>query len=294
MRRVAVLVLAAGLAGLLAAAAPSAEAPTRTIAMPGKLYDPTKVDVLVGTTVTWKNDDSTNHTVTADEDAFSSGYLPPGGSFTFTFTKEGRYRFHCTIHKFMKGEVDVFGLVLSGPEAPVTAGGRVVLAGLAPPGTADVTVRGGSAPLTVHPKPDGSFALRFRVAEPGVYRAVADRLTSPPLRIATRPVVRATHTGHAVRAVATPARPGAVALLQAYDRERFDWRPVGKTTLDRASRARFAAPSRVDRVRVLVRGSKGWADAVSPTLLLHGDGGGGAASTMPPSEHAGHIGSRSG
>ena len=75
------------LAGLvLATGAASADAPTRTITMPGKFYDPTQISVLVGTAVTWKNDDSINHTATAEGDAFASGYLPPGGSFTFTFT----------------------------------------------------------------------------------------------------------------------------------------------------------------------------------------------------------------
>ena len=121
MKRALVPMLIA-VALVLAVGAAAADAPVRTVTMPGKLYDPSHLDVLVGTTVTWKNDDAINHTVTADGDAFSSGYVPPGGSFSFTFAKQGRYAFHCTIHKFMKGEVDVFGLVLSGPEGPVLAG----------------------------------------------------------------------------------------------------------------------------------------------------------------------------
>ena len=129
---------------VMAAGAGSADAPTRTVSIPGKFYDPAQISVLVGTTVTWKNDDSINHTVTTDGDAFSSGYVPPGGAFTFTFAKQGHYAFHCTIHKFMRGEVDVFGLVLSGPEGPVASGQRVVFAGLAPPGTQTVTLRGGT------------------------------------------------------------------------------------------------------------------------------------------------------
>jgi plastocyanin len=290
MRRGAVLALAVAIASLLASSAPSADAPTRTVSMPGKLYEPAKLDVLLGTTVTWKNDDATNHTVTADGDAFASGYIPPGGSFTFTFAKEGRYAFHCTIHKFMRGEVNVFGLVLSGPESPVTSGRRVVLAGLAPPGTTGVTVRGTGATIAVRPKPDGSFALRFPVVTPGVYRATADQLSSPPVRIVARPVVKATHVGHVIRAVTAQARPGATALLQAYDRERFDWVTVGRTKLDAASRASFKPAPALDRVRVLVRGSKGWADAASATLLLHG---GGAAPTAMPSEHDGHTRSHS-
>jgi plastocyanin len=291
MRRAVALGLALAAAGLVAGSGASADAPSRTISMPGKVYEPAKLDVLVGTSVTWKNDDSTNHTATSEGDAFASGYIAPGGSFTFVFTKEGRYAFHCTIHKFMRGEVDVFGLVLSGPEAPVTAGRRVVLAGLSPPGTTDVTVQGTGAAIAVHPKPDGSFALRFPVLAPGVYRATTSALSSPPVRIAARPVVRATHAGHAVSVVAAPGRAGAAAHLQAYDRERFDWVSVAKTRLDARSRARFTAAPGLDRVRVLVKGSKGWADAVSATLLLHGPGGGGAPSAAP-SEHAGHLGGR--
>ena len=107
---------------IVAGAAASADAPTRTVTMPGKLYDPASLDVLVGTTVAWKNDDSMNHTATAENDAFASGYVPPGGTFSYTFTRQGRFEFRCTIHKQMRGEVDVFGLVLAGPEAPVTVG----------------------------------------------------------------------------------------------------------------------------------------------------------------------------
>ncbi len=51
--------LAPALAGLvLASGAASADSPTRIVTMPGKLYDPARVSVLVGTTVTWTNDDS--------------------------------------------------------------------------------------------------------------------------------------------------------------------------------------------------------------------------------------------
>ena len=146
--------------------------------------------MLVGTTVTWKNDDAINHTVTADGDAFSSGYVPPGGSFSFTFAKQGRYPFHCTIHKFMKGEVDVFGLVLSGPEGPVLAGSRVVFAGLAPAGAETVTLRGGAAERTVRARPDGSFVVAVNVGAPGAYRAVTGTLVSPVVRVLVRPLVR--------------------------------------------------------------------------------------------------------
>ena len=255
----------------LAAGAGSADAPTRTITIPGKFYEPAQISVLVGTTVTWKNDDSINHTATADGDAFASGYLPPGGSFTFTFAKQGRYAFHCTIHKFMKGEIDVFGLVLSGPEGPVASGQRVVFAGLAPPGTEAVTLRGAtSGDRVVRARPDGSFVAPVNAVVPGTYRAVAGSLVSPAVRVQVRPTVRVAHAGDTIRASARPGRPGATAVLQTYDRDHFAWRAIARAKLDGSSRVRFPLPPGLDRVRVVVVGTKGWADGVSPSVRLRG------------------------
>ena len=272
MRRVVPLAVALLAAVPTVASGTSAEAPTRAVTMPGKAYDPSHLDVLVGTTVTWKNDDSINHTVTADGDAFASGYLPPGGSFSFTFAQQGHFAFHCTIHKFMQGEVDVFGLVLTGPEGAVGAGGRVVFAGLAPAGTASVALRGPHGDIVVKPRPDGSFAVRTAIGEPGSYRAVAGALVSPAVRIHVTPTVHVAASGARLRATVTPGRPGATAVLQAYDREHFAWKVVARGTLDRASRVELRVPDGIGRARVVVVGSRGWADGVSQPLVLRGSG----------------------
>ena len=64
---------------------------------------------------------------------------------------------------------------------------------------------------------------------------------------------------------ATPPRPGAKVVLQAYDREHFAWRPVGRPSrLDRASRATLSIPVGIERVRAVVLGERGWADAAAP------------------------------
>ncbi len=240
--------------------------------MPGKLFDPAHVDVLVGTTVAWKNDDSVNHTATAENDAFASGYIAPGGTFSFTFTREGTYEFRCTIHRQMRGEVDVFGLVLSGPEAPVAVGRRIVFAGLAPAGTAAVTLRGPGTEQTVKPRADGSFALRFAVTSPGSYRAATAGLSSPAVRVQLKPIVRVALSRRTLRVSASPARPGAHVVLQRYDRERFGWRDLTHSALDPRSQTTFRIPTGVERVRALVRGTKGWADAATPGISLAGGG----------------------
>lgn len=60
----------------------------------------------VGSSVTWTNRGSFNHTVTFDSGQGSSGTLAPGDTFTFTFPSMGRYSYHCAIHPSMTGYVD--------------------------------------------------------------------------------------------------------------------------------------------------------------------------------------------
>ena len=69
--------------------------------MPGTLTVP------VGTTVTWKFDDSTQHTVNADDNSFASPAMANGQTFAHTFTSAGTVSYHCSIHPFMKGTIVV-------------------------------------------------------------------------------------------------------------------------------------------------------------------------------------------
>ena len=57
---------------------------------------PVELTVDVGQTVTWKNADSVAHQVISDNGLFDSGKMAPGATYTFTFTKVGRYQYHCT------------------------------------------------------------------------------------------------------------------------------------------------------------------------------------------------------
>ncbi len=77
------------------------------IAIVGFAFSPKTLTVKVGTKIIWTNDDPSIHTVTADSGAFGSGSLPPGGTFSFTFTKAGTYSYHCKIHASMKATIIV-------------------------------------------------------------------------------------------------------------------------------------------------------------------------------------------
>jgi plastocyanin len=80
-------------------------------------YSPNPIQVSVGTTVTWTNNDSQPHTVTSGsngqpDNKFNSSpnftpLLNPGQTFSFTFTEEGNYPYFCTLHPNMVGTVSV-------------------------------------------------------------------------------------------------------------------------------------------------------------------------------------------
>ncbi len=69
-------------------------------------FSPQRLTVKVGTKVTWTNKDSLTHTVTANGGAFNQ-IVPPGSTFSFTFTKAGTYSYHCAIHPFMTATIIV-------------------------------------------------------------------------------------------------------------------------------------------------------------------------------------------
>lgn len=69
--------------------------------------DPATVVIGVNNTVTWVNNDSSPHTVTANDGSFNSGNVAPGGVFTYTFTTPGTYEYHCIYHPWMIGTITV-------------------------------------------------------------------------------------------------------------------------------------------------------------------------------------------
>lgn len=65
------------------------------------------LQITVGTTVEWKNNDALPHTVTAVNKSFDSGLIQPGKTYRRTFTKAGTFNIFCVPHPFMKAVVVV-------------------------------------------------------------------------------------------------------------------------------------------------------------------------------------------
>ncbi|MEA2584847.1 MAG: hypothetical protein QOF33_2932 [Thermomicrobiales bacterium] len=71
-------------------------------------FEPARLEVAAGTTVTWTNETEVAHTVSGANLEFEdSGYLDPGQSFSQTFAKPGSYIYKCDPHPWMTGEVVV-------------------------------------------------------------------------------------------------------------------------------------------------------------------------------------------
>ena len=70
-------------------------------------FAPGTLEVAVGTTVNWTNQDSTAHTVTADDGSFDSKSIAAGSGFSQAFSTAGTFAYHCTIHTSMTATITV-------------------------------------------------------------------------------------------------------------------------------------------------------------------------------------------
>ena len=86
---------------------PARQVRTVNTGMKNTSYLQPRLQITVGTTVEWKNNDPLPHTVTAADKSFNSGLIQPGKTYRQTFSKAGTYSFYCIPHPFMKGVVVV-------------------------------------------------------------------------------------------------------------------------------------------------------------------------------------------
>ncbi len=73
-------------------------------------FQPQKIQIKKGTTVTWTNQDDARHDITPDnpsDDFKASKLLKKGESYSFTFDTVGEYTYFCSPHPYMIGTVEV-------------------------------------------------------------------------------------------------------------------------------------------------------------------------------------------
>jgi len=85
-------------------------------------FDPNVVNIAVGDTVTWTNNDKVGHTTTSGQPTdnqtgtvWDSSLVAAGKSYSFTFQTAGDYKYFCMVHPWMTGEVIVGAAASSSP-----------------------------------------------------------------------------------------------------------------------------------------------------------------------------------
>ena len=242
----------------LAAAAPALAARARrrrrraehVVDMPGKYFTPPRHDAAgrrhrhvdehrhgSGTTSPWSGAPST------------AGSMATGARFCSRSSQPGHFAYHCTIHPFMAGTLDVYAFQLQGPDQPsrpaparcaACPGRHEPCADRAAPARRQLGAESRSPS-----RADGSFRARSVARLPASTgrprtAARASRSGCRSARVSTR---RQAAEGRPLRdprhrPARAGGRPGRAAALLA---ERFRWRQVAHTRVDRHSRASFVS-----------------------------------------------------
>lgn len=80
-------------------------AASHTVTIKGMKFSPKNLQVAVGDSITFVNQDSAPHTATASDGAFDTGRLRRGQSKRVTIRTAGKHNYICRIHPSMKGSV---------------------------------------------------------------------------------------------------------------------------------------------------------------------------------------------
>src|SRR5688572_6957980 len=144
-------------------------------------FEPAEVTVPAGSTVRWHNKGKHEHSVTADNKSFDSGYKPKGGNYQRTFTKPGTYAYYCAPHPWMKGVVRVVAATPAAPAPtiPTSSAPTTTVTTAAPTTTttasAPATYRQNGAEATTSTAPEATAtpapeAPGFTAAAPAAHR----------------------------------------------------------------------------------------------------------------------------
>lgn len=118
MRLALRLAIPAAIAGLTFIACASTSTPgtgpaakAAAVSIKGFAFAPATLTVAKGTTVTFKNEDTTKHTVTSGANGTKDGKfdqsLDASAQATVTFDTPGTYEYYCALHAAMKGTITV-------------------------------------------------------------------------------------------------------------------------------------------------------------------------------------------
>ena len=84
-----------------------ARATDATVTIDNFTFEPQRLTVKAGTTVTWVNQDDIPHALASNAKVFKSKALDTDDKFSFTFATPGIYDYFCSMHPHMTGTIVV-------------------------------------------------------------------------------------------------------------------------------------------------------------------------------------------
>ena len=135
---------------------------TKTVNIRATGFTPKTVTVVGGDTVRWRNLDTVNHQIVANNGAFASAAIRPNGTYARRMDTPGTYPYHDALKPTLKGTVKVTGAapsVTAGVTSPIViAGNAIHISGAISPAAVGDTVV-----IYAQPYPQASFVEIARV-----------------------------------------------------------------------------------------------------------------------------------
>src|SRR5262245_61282265 len=200
MKRLLLLLATLAVASVasVAAAENSSRQATATVSITSSGFKPEEVTIKPGDSVTWKNNDTSEHQVVSDTNSFKSPVLKPGQTFTRQFETEASYSYHEATKTLLTGTVNVltsrvsvgvtrFRAVYRNPvrilgSIPSDANGETVTVHLKPYGRPEIT----QTAVTQ----DGAYELMYRpTVNTEVFATWNDTTSNSSPRVGVRPLV---------------------------------------------------------------------------------------------------------
>jgi plastocyanin len=260
-------------------------AANKTVSIKATGFAPKTVTIAGGDTVTWKNVDTVNHQVVANNGAFASGQISPNRIYAKRIDTPGTYGYHDALHPALKGTVKVTG---APPSVSIGASTAIAVYGNS------IHVSGAISPaavgdmVTVFAQPSGQASFveigRVQTTTNGVwdlittpqlltsYKATWKGKTSAIVTVAVQPQLRLQRVGRWFVARAQPNKYRGhwvyVQRLNAFG----EWVSLKKVTLNSQSATRFKLrklPHGLNRLRLFIttnQAGSGYFHGPSPTI----------------------------
>jgi plastocyanin len=243
---------------------------TKTVNIRSTGFAPRTVTVAGGDTVQWKNVDTVNHQVVANNGSFASNTIAPNKTYSKRFDFPGTYGYRDALHPTLRGAVKVTGnppsISIGASTGIMVAGSQIHVGGAISPAAVGDTV-------TIFAQPFGQMSFveiaRVQTTTNGVYDFVTSPQiltsykstwkgkTSAVISVAVSPRLTLSHVrSWFVARAQAPAKSFGGHWVYVQRLNRFgDWVKIKKVFLNRQGAKRFklrGLPNGMNRVRILM------------------------------------------